>query len=243
MAGAAARVNCGIRRCPRRGRGRSAGGEEDHNPRRAEPCNLRGSAAESCNAHTGRTDAAEVFPLDTMDLGRTLRLACGRQEQGHLFSMVSLTASQNCTRLVLKDLVEICRDSERTYLRAAREVQDPELARVFARYGQQRESYWRELEHRARILGGGTVPPDDAVLSWQRGWKTLRSTFRSHEPAALLGDCEQTEHAVVQAFREALRALELDDETRAIVQRQTAGVLEAHERMQQFRDSVAHVHQ
>lgn len=224
-------------------RQRSANGEQNHHPPRAEPCNLRGGGAESCNAHTSRADAAELFLLDAMDLARTRRLARGRQERDHIFSMVSLTASQNCTLLILKDLVEVCRDSERAYLRAAREVPEPELARAFARYGQQRESYWRELEHRARILGGGTVPPDDPVLSWQRGWKTLRSTFRSHEPAVLLGDCEQTEHAVVQAFREALRALELDDETRAIVQRQTAGVLEAHERIQQLRDSVAHVHQ
>lgn len=157
--------------------------------------------------------------------------------------MLSLTAAQSCTLLILKDLVEICRDSERAYERAAREAEDAELAHVFSRYGQQRENYRRELEHRALMLGGEGALPEDAMLSWQRGWKTLRSSFRSHEPAVLLADCEQTEDAVVQTFREALRALELDDETRAIVQRQTAGVLEAHDRIKQLRDSVAHVHQ
>ena len=143
---------------------------------------------------------------------------------------------------VLNDLIETCKDGQQGYATAAKDAKDAELARVFSHYAAQRSNYIRELQQRVRALGGDPDKHGSISGSLHRGWINLKAAVTTNEPHAVLAECERGEDAAVKNFREVLQGAELDTETRAIVQRQAAGVQEAHDRIKQLRDSVAYAH-
>jgi uncharacterized protein (TIGR02284 family) len=143
---------------------------------------------------------------------------------------------------VLNDLVEACNDGQNGFATAAKDAKDAELARVFSHYASQRADYVRELQQRIRALGGDPDQHSSVAGSLHRGWINLKSAMSSHEPHAVLAECERGEDAAVKNYRKALDETELDPETRALVQRQAAGVQEAHDRIKELRDSVAYAH-
>lgn len=143
---------------------------------------------------------------------------------------------------VLNDLVETCKDGQHGYMTAAKEAKDAELARVFSHYASQRANYISELQQRVRALGGDPDKHSSVTGTLHRGWMNLKAAMASNEPHAVLAECERSEDAAVENYRTALDEVELDSETRALIQRQAAGVQEAHDRIKQLRDSVAYAH-
>lgn len=141
---------------------------------------------------------------------------------------------------VLNDLIETCRDGEQGYNRAAKDAKDPELARVFSQYATQRTQYISELQQAVRSLGGDPDKHSSVSGALHRGWINLKSALSRNEPHAVLSECERGEDAAVANYRTALNEAELDTTTRALVQRQAAGVQEAHDRIKQLRDSVTY---
>ncbi|HYP15863.1 MAG TPA: PA2169 family four-helix-bundle protein [Opitutus sp.] len=143
---------------------------------------------------------------------------------------------------VLNDLIETCKDGQHGFSTAAKDAKDAELARVFTQYATQRANYIRELQQAVRSLGGDPEKSGSVSGSLHRGWINLKSALTTNEPHAVLAECERGEDAAVNNYRTALNEAELDVETRAIIQRQSAGVKEAHDRIKQLRDSVAYAH-
>ncbi|ACB74289.1 PA2169 family four-helix-bundle protein [Opitutus terrae] len=141
---------------------------------------------------------------------------------------------------VLNNLIETCKDGAQGYARAAHEAKDPELARVFSDYATQRHQYIAELQQSVRAVGGDPEKHSSIAGSLHRGWINLKSALSSNEPHAVLAECERGEDAAVQNYRTALTEAELDLTTRALIQRQAAGVKEAHDRIKQLRDSVTY---
>lgn len=153
-----------------------------------------------------------------------------------------MTISNEKNIRVLKDLIETCRDGEHGYAHAAKEAKDPELARVFSQYATQRTQYIAELQQLLRSYGSEPVKHGSIGGSLHRGWIDLKAALSRNEPHAVLAECERGEDAAVANYRTALTEAELDMETRAVVQRQAAGVKEAHDRIKQLRDSVTYAH-
>ena len=143
---------------------------------------------------------------------------------------------------ILNDLVETCKDGQQGFATAAKDAKDAELGRVFSHYAEQRGNYIRELQQRIRALGGDPDKHGSVSGSFHRGWINLKSAISSNEPHAVLAECERGEDAAVSNFRDALQETDLDTESRALVQRQSAGVQEAHDRIKELRDSVAYAH-
>jgi uncharacterized protein (TIGR02284 family) len=141
---------------------------------------------------------------------------------------------------VLNDLIETCKDGRHGYETAAKDAKDAELSRVFMQYAQQRASYITELKERVRAFGGDPEKTGSVSGSLHRGWINIKSAVSSNEPHAVLAECERGEDVAVKNYREALNEGELDMETRALIQRQAAGVREAHDRIKELRDSVAY---
>ena len=137
---------------------------------------------------------------------------------------------------LLNDLIETCRDGEHGFSTAAKDAKDAELARVFGTYAAQRAGYVA----RVRELGGDPDKHGTVSGTLHRGWIDLKSALTKNEPHAVLAECERGEDAAVKNYRTALNEGELDTETRALIQRQAAGVKEAHDRIKQLRDSVAY---
>lgn len=143
---------------------------------------------------------------------------------------------------VLNDLIETCKDGQHGFTTAAKDAKDAELTRVFTQYAAQRGNYIAELQQRVRELGGDPDKHGSISGSLHRGWMNVKSAVTTNEPHAVLAECERGEDAAVKNYREALQGAELDMDTRTIVQRQAAGVQEAHDRIKQLRDSVAYAH-
>ena len=153
-----------------------------------------------------------------------------------------MKSSQDKSISVLNDLIETCEDGEHGFTTAAKDAKDAELGRVFSQYAAQRGNYIRELQERVRSLGGDPDKHGSVSGSLHRGWINLKAALSSDEPHAVLAECERGEDAAVANYRDALKNTEIDSETRALVQRQAAGVQEAHDRVKQLRDSVAYAH-
>ena len=143
---------------------------------------------------------------------------------------------------ILNDLIETCKDGQQGFATAAKDAKDAELGQVFSHYAAQRANYIRELQQRVRALGGDPDKHGSVSGSLHRGWINLKAALTSDEPHAVLAECERGEDAAVANYRAALKETELETESRALVQRQAAGVQEAHDRVKQLRDSVAYAH-
>ncbi|HWA86481.1 MAG TPA: PA2169 family four-helix-bundle protein [Opitutus sp.] len=154
-----------------------------------------------------------------------------------------MNLSNKKTNEVLNDLIKTCRDGQEGYATAAKDVKDGELVRVFTHYSTQRAGYATELEQRRHELGGEEGGDGGSMSgALRRGWVNLKSALTTNAAHAVLAECERGEDAAVQNYRDALHAAELDMATRSIVQRQAAGVQEAHARIKELRDSVAYAH-
>jgi len=153
-----------------------------------------------------------------------------------------MNISNDKTISVLNDLIETCRDGQQGYATSAKDAKEPELMRIFTHYAAQRSDYIRDLQRRVRELGGNPDKHGSVSGSLHRGWINLKTALTTHEPHAVLVECERGEDAARDNYREALQTAELDNETRGIVQRQSAGIMEAHDRIKQLRDSATYAH-
>ena len=128
---------------------------------------------------------------------------------------------------VLNDLIETCKDGEQGFRQAAEKVNDGSLKSLFSRYSSQRAEYGRELQTLVTQLGGEAATTGHAGAMLHRGWINLKEALSKNEDKAIIDECEAGEDAAVKTYREA-RGKALAPQAGAIVQRQAAGVEEAH---------------
>lgn len=152
---------------------------------------------------------------------------------------MSMKMTNEKTLSALNDLIEICKDGQRGFRTAAEDAKDADLARVFTEFSTQRTSFIAELQDRVRSLGGDPEKSGSVSGSLHRGWIDMKAAISSHEPHAVLAECERGEDAAVKAYREALDE-NLDPISRGIISRQYASIQAAHDRVKQLRDSLTY---
>ena len=153
-----------------------------------------------------------------------------------------MQATNEKSRDILNDLVDVCKDGQQGFQTAAKDVKDTELSATFARYAGQRTQFISELHQRIRLLGGDPDKHGSIRGTLHRGWMDLKTALSSNEPHAVLEECERGEDAAVKNYREALVRPELDVESRQLVQRQFEEVQAAHDRIRALRDSTTYAH-
>lgn len=153
-----------------------------------------------------------------------------------------MKTSHDRTLGILHDLIETCQDAREGFTTAAQDAKDPELSRVFSNYAAERARFVAELQQRVRALGGDPEQRGSIGAALHRGWMDLKAAIASNEPHAVLSECERGEDVAKAHYRDALETLDLDDQTRSLVQRQAAAIQESHDRVKQLRDSVAYAH-
>lgn len=130
-------------------------------------------------------------------------------------------------RSVLNDLIETCKDGEQGFRTAAEKAKESSLKSLFAKYASQRAEYAQELQSLVTQLGGDPATSGHVAGTLHRGWINLKEALSKNEDKAIIDECEAGEDAAVKNYREA-RAKALPANVAAIVQRQAAGVEEAH---------------
>jgi uncharacterized protein (TIGR02284 family) len=127
----------------------------------------------------------------------------------------------------LNDLIETAKDGEAGFRHAAEHVKDTQLRSLFERYAQQRASFVQELQTLVSDLGGKPAESGHLASSLHRGWISIKDAVTRGDDKAIVDEAEHGEDVAVEAYRKALSS-GLTGSARSIVERQFAGVQEAH---------------
>ena len=128
----------------------------------------------------------------------------------------------------LNNLIQTCRDGQEGFRAAAEGVRSLELKELFHGYSRQRASFAGELQDEVRRLGGEPADSGSVTGSFHRGWMGLKAALTGEDEAALVGECERGEDSALADYRAAL-GIDLPVSVRSVVERQFAGVKEAHQ--------------
>ena len=136
----------------------------------------------------------------------------------------------------LNDLIETNKDGQEGFKTAAEGVQNSEIKSAFYEYAQQRSQFAGELQTAVRELGGD--PEDSGSISGtiHQGWINIKSAVTGQDDTAILNEAERGEDSAKAAYKSALEE-ELPANIRAIVERQSTAVQQAHDKVKAMRDS------
>jgi uncharacterized protein (TIGR02284 family) len=132
---------------------------------------------------------------------------------------------------VLNNLIETCKDGQDGYQTAAEGITRNDLKSLFYQYSQQRAQFAGELQDEVRRLGGDPEKTGSVVATLHRGWINIKSAVTGEDENAVLAECERGEDSAVSNYKDALAAANLSADVRAVIERQYAGVQEAHDRI------------
>lgn len=128
---------------------------------------------------------------------------------------------------VLNNLIETCKDGENGFRHAAEKAKETSLKSLFSKYAAQRAGYVTELQSLVTSTGGSPSDSGSVTGALHRGWISLKETLAKDDDKALIDEAESGEDVAMKAYKEAVGST-LPSSVSTIVQRQFAGVQEAH---------------
>jgi uncharacterized protein (TIGR02284 family) len=136
------------------------------------------------------------------------------------------------------DVITVCRDGEQGFLGAAQAVNAPEIKEMFEQYSAQRAQFAVELQGAVKALGFEAIDPQGLGGMLFASWISLKGLATGHDVHGILVEAERGEDWSLKTYRTALGKT-LPPEIAAIVQKQSAQVQEAHDRIRNLRDATA----
>ena len=128
---------------------------------------------------------------------------------------------------VLNGLLETCKDGEKGFQTAAEKAKESSLKSLFSKYSTQRAQYAKELQAAVSQLGEKPASSGHIAASLHRGWINVKEALAKDEDKAIIDEAEAGEDAAMKNYKEAL-GKSLPSDVQALVQKQFAGVQEAH---------------
>jgi uncharacterized protein (TIGR02284 family) len=143
------------------------------------------------------------------------------------------------TTSLLNDLITTLKDGQKGYADAMTDVEDTHLKDLFKKYAAQRASYITELEDQMFKLD---LKPDtnegsSVVGAIHHVWIDLKSAITGKDNHAILAECERGEDVAKKAYEEASKAQDLPSALKSIIEKQSQGILAAHNEIRGLRDS------
>lgn len=132
--------------------------------------------------------------------------------------------------LVLNDLIQTNKDSEKLFAYATGDVLNIGHKATFARYSRQRAGFARALQSAVLRLGGDPVGNGSVSGAVLQGWMDIKSAVSVREDLAILQEVERGEDVAKKHYEAALQR-SLSDDLRALLERQLASVRECHDRI------------
>lgn len=132
--------------------------------------------------------------------------------------------------LVLNDLIQTNKDSEKLFAYATGDVLNIGHKATFARYSRQRAGFARALQSAVLRLGGDPVGNGSVSGAVLQGWMDIKSAVSVREDLAILQEVERGEDVAKKHYEAALQRA-LSDDLRALLERQLASVRECHDRI------------
>ena len=140
------------------------------------------------------------------------------------------------TQALLNELIETLKDGQKGYADAMTDVEDAQLKDTFKHYAAQRAGYITEIEDQMFTLDLKPEEESSVTSAVHRAWIDLRAALTSKDNKAVLTECERGEDYAVKAYATALKAEGLPSAVKAIIEKQAAGVNEAHDKIKALRD-------
>ncbi len=137
------------------------------------------------------------------------------------------TVTGNDVAHTLNNLIETAKDGQLGFDKAAQEANESSLKTLFVKYSSQRSQYVSELQQLVQQLGAKAETSGSLAASIHRGWIDVKKAVSKREDTAIIDECEAGEDAAMKNYKEAL-ATALPSDVMTVVQRQFAGVQEAH---------------
>lgn len=139
---------------------------------------------------------------------------------------------------VLNDLIETCKDGEKGFNAAAKDINASDLQTILQECAQNCATSTQELQDKVRMLGGEPGNSGTVMGAVHRGWLDIKSAVAGRDDHSILEECERGEDAAVSRYADALDK-ELPYDVRALVYRQYEGVLRNHDKIRNLRDETA----
>lgn len=132
---------------------------------------------------------------------------------------------------VLNNLIETCKDGQTGFQTAAEGITRSDVKSLLHQYSQQRAGFAGELQAEVRRLGGDPEKTGSVAATLHRGWINIKSAVTGSDENAVIAECERGEDSAVANYKDALADKNLPADVRSIVERQSAQVKEAHDRI------------
>lgn len=129
----------------------------------------------------------------------------------------------------LNDLIDVCKDGENGFRKAAEDVKDPELKTLFLRFSQQRSDFAGDLQSAVADLGVKPETDGTARAAMHRGWIGVKSAITGRDDKAVIDECETGEDVAKDTYERVLQEGNLSGMLRSLVMRQYEQVKAAHD--------------
>ena len=143
------------------------------------------------------------------------------------------------TNTAVKDLIIINNDRTEGYKTAATETKEADLQALFNRFSEQSRGFAAEL--RQFITDADDMPKYDETKNTgklYRVWMDVRAAITANDRKAVLSSCEFGEDKAKQTYKDVLSDIEgLAPNVVAIITKQNAEILKAHDEVKALRDS------
>lgn len=137
---------------------------------------------------------------------------------------------------VLNDLIEVSRDGEEGFRKAAEDAKNPELKTLFSSRATEIGAAVRELQNQVTTLGGKPEDHGSVAGALHRGWVSLRTAVSDRSDLAILEETEKGEDIAKKKYGDALQDADLSFDIRALIERQYQGVLRNHDLIRDLRN-------
>lgn len=137
---------------------------------------------------------------------------------------------------VLNDLIEVSRDGEEGFRKAAEDAKNPELKTLFSSRATEIGAAVRELQGQVSALGGKAEDHGSVAGALHRGWISLRTAVTDRSDLAILEETEKGEDVAKKKYADALQETDLSFDIRALIERQYQGVLRNHDLIRDLRN-------
>ncbi|GJG95997.1 PA2169 family four-helix-bundle protein [Cupriavidus pauculus] len=137
---------------------------------------------------------------------------------------------------VLNDLIEVSRDGEEGFRKAAEDAKNPELKTLFSSRSTECGAAVRELQGQVAALGGKAEDHGSMAGALHRGWISLRTAVSDRTDLSILEETEKGEDVAKKKYADALQETDLSFDIRALIERQYQGVLRNHDLIRDLRN-------
>jgi uncharacterized protein (TIGR02284 family) len=134
----------------------------------------------------------------------------------------------------LNELLHLCRNAEKGYQTAARQVEDHSVANKLSDYSRQRNAFAYELEQQIRIHGGDPEIKDDLTAGAHRVWIKLKGILSGEDAETIIRECLRGEQESINHYEKVMNETTFPSETRMLLAHQVQTIKIAVKELKAF---------